>query len=178
MWSSRRRSRGGSTSELCSGGEAIGSCLITIGSRVGLQNVPHRSLLLLISSFFYSLPSFLVSSSRSNIPDAAWASELSIAWVTIDFSSLCSLVGCLTQEFSDTQGFVVALWSFSTSSVHPSYPYITKMSYCFRCQDAPWTLSVLVAVWNPTAVVWLFTGAAGRSQQSFIRWEKYPSDLF
>lgn len=86
-----------------------------------LSSSPH--LLLFVLSPFFSCFIFTV--------EYTWCS-LSIAWVTIDFSSLCSLVGCLTQEFSDTQGFVVALWSFSTSSVRPSYPYITKTSYRFR----------------------------------------------
>lgn len=145
--SNRRRSRVERTSALCSGGW-IGSCLITIGSSVGLQNVPHRSLPLLSSSFalsfFFSCFVFTV--------EYTWCC-LGIAWVGIDFSSLCSVGGCLAEEFRDTQGFVVAFVPFPRLHSGPAYLYITKMPYLCMLptwQDALWMLPLPgVTVWRP-----------------------------
>lgn len=127
MWCGRQRSRGERTS-----GCAVEGSYGELSNNNREQSWPSKCasslsssphLLLFALSPFYSCFIFTV--------EYTWCS-LSIAWVTIDFCSLCSLGGCLTQEFSDTQGFVVALWSFSLSSVRPAYPYITKMSHRFR----------------------------------------------
>lgn len=91
------------------------SCLITIGSRVGLQKVPYCSLPFLISSFALSLFSCFVFT-----VEYTWCC-LNIAWVCIDFSSRCSVGGCLTQEFRNSQGFLEALCTFplrSSLSIH------------------------------------------------------------
>lgn len=49
--------------------------------------------------------------------------RLNLAWVSIDFLSLCSPGGCLAQEISDTHSRAGALYSFSASLVCSSLSY-------------------------------------------------------
>ncbi len=76
---------------------------------------------------------------------------LSIAWVAIDFPSLCSVGGCMMLKFRGTQDSVVALCSFFMSS--PWFQPIHK-SQKMPCLSLPPTRRPLnaglgVTVWSP-----------------------------
>lgn len=155
----------------------IRSCLITIGSSVGLQNVPHRSLPLLISSFSLLSLLFLFIFTV----EYTWCC-LGIAWVGIDFSFLCSVGGCLAQEFRDTQGFVVAFVSFSTSllwssrSIHHKNAPPLCAAHLTGC---PLYASLTgVTVWSPQGPQDFPPEQQGtlKSQQSLWMVKKNPTD--
>lgn len=154
--SMRRRSRLERTSALCIGGR-IGSCLATIGSSVGLQNVLHHSLPLLVSSCALSL----VFSCFVFTVEYTWYC-LGLAWVGIDFSSLCSVGGCLTQEFRDPRGFVVALL-FLFHVLTLAQPIRTSqkcsISPC-RPPDSLWILPSQCHSLEHTGQSWLSTAGA------------------
>lgn len=92
------------------------------------QHLPPENALLVSSSFppLLSLSLAFFFSCFIFTVGYTWCC-LGLAWVSIDFSSLCSLGGCLTQGFSDTRSFVVALYSFSLSPIQSSLSYIKNV---------------------------------------------------
>lgn len=108
---------------------------------------------------------------------------LSIAWVAIDFPSLCSVGGCMMLKFRGTQDSVVALCSFFMSS--PWFQPIHKSQKMplsqFAAHLTPSECRPRCHSLEPTGPAWLSTGAAGCtviSADSLNSEEMSPSGWF
>lgn len=126
-------------------------------------SVPH-----LFPSFFF-------------MAECTWCC-LDVAWVSIDFFSLCCVSRCLMQEFRRTHSFAGAHCSFFVSSTSPSLFIPHKKKTAHQCMTLTWKpLYVGVAVSN-SKVLHSFESEQQDGRQSclnlFKLWGKYLRDGF